>query len=220
MRLNDTEPRPKYKEFYGRNVNEMPKLVADSRVPMSVADIMKKRLEVRNSEDSELKASWHDTYFDTGDGVLYFPNGDLVVAYDSKALREMNSNSKLVGGALDLSNVDLKDVTGQRFTKAQLEKMVLGESLTLEQAKVHPLWIALARDNKLASDYAEMVFAETKERFDYDTNMGVYRDQAGKVPKMRAWVVGWVDGRSGAGGNYVLDDGSGRLVGVASETRK
>ena len=38
--LNEVE---KYKEFPGRNVDQMPKLIAEGRVPMSVAGLMRRR---------------------------------------------------------------------------------------------------------------------------------------------------------------------------------
>ena len=43
LKLNAT--REAYREFYGRNVEQMPKLIADGRVPMSVAGLMQRRLD-------------------------------------------------------------------------------------------------------------------------------------------------------------------------------
>lgn len=218
MRLN--EPIEKFREFYGKNPEQMPKLIADNRVSMSAAGLMQRRLELRNSKDAELKASWMDNYFDIGDGALYVSDGSLTVAYDAQALRDMNEDSKLAYGALDLSDADLKDISGQRFTKEQLEKMVLGQTLTLKQARAHPVWQALAReDTKLLQDYTEMVFTDNKERFEED-NMGIYLGFTSDAPKMRVWYVGGAYSGSGVSGDVRLGDEGGRLVGVVSEMQK
>ena len=217
MRLNDPILREKYETFPSNgtapNTEEMPRLIADNRDPISPAQIMKRRLELRNSDYAEVKENWMYSDFDTGDGALCVPDGSLVVAYDAQALREMTPESKLVGGALDLGDLDLKDVDGTKFTKAQLERMVLGTGLTLEQAKSHPIWEALARDKTLASDYAEMVFKD----HGHDIAMGVSLDQPSDNPKMKAWYVGGVGDESEADGNDDLNYDICRLVGVASE---
>ncbi len=35
-----------FKEFYGKNNEQMPKLIEEGRIPLSVAGLMEKRLEV------------------------------------------------------------------------------------------------------------------------------------------------------------------------------
>ncbi|MEK6856187.1 MAG: hypothetical protein AABX66_03460 [Nanoarchaeota archaeon] len=82
-----------YKEFYGRNVDQMPALVADKRVPLSVAGLMERRL---NSG----KAVWKNNYFDCGDAIAYHPDGGVKIVLDAKPLREMTASSKLKNGAL------------------------------------------------------------------------------------------------------------------------
>ena len=44
--LNDVQ---KHKEFYGRNIEQMPKLIAEGRTPLSIAGLMKRRIEALNS---------------------------------------------------------------------------------------------------------------------------------------------------------------------------
>jgi len=214
MRLN--KPVEKFKEFYGKNTEQMPKLVAEGRAPLSVAGLMRGRLEYRNSDDSELHSNWNNNYFDTGDGALYMPDGKLVIAYDATALREMTGQSKTINGALALEGLAQADVEGVIFTKDDLGKMVLGQGLTRNQVENHPMWQTLVReDTNLLRNYADMIFTDNN----YETAMGIFLDSPFKVPKMRAWFVGRADGRSGASGDG-LDDDNGRLVGVASETQK
>ena len=42
--FNEPTLRKPYESFEGRNVNQMPLLIADGRVPASVADVMERRL--------------------------------------------------------------------------------------------------------------------------------------------------------------------------------
>src|SRR3989344_2984291 len=100
LKLNAT--REAYKEFYGRNTEQMPKLIADGRVPINVSQLMQRRLDVRNS-DGEVKASYLDNYFDTGDAVVYHPDGRVKVVLDSQNLREITPQSPLSNGALILT---------------------------------------------------------------------------------------------------------------------
>ena len=217
MRLNRIMSRKKYEEFYGSPLDQMPRLIADNRIPMSSAQLMKKRLELRNYDYAKLKEDWMDNYFDTGDGALYMPDGSLIVVYDFQALKNMTPRSKLIGRALDLKDLDLKDVNGQTFTKAELEKLIIGKGLTLEQARTHPIWQALARgDNKLANDYAKMIFEDNG----YDTAMSIFLDSPSKDQKMRAWYIDGTDDRSDVSGSFNLDYYNSRLVGIASEMQE
>ena len=207
--------REAYREFYGRNTEQMPKLIADGRIPMNVSQFMQRRLDVRNSDD-EVKSSYIDNYFDTGDAVVYHPDGQVKVVLDSQHLREINSDSNIRGGELILSTDIYDSLEGEEFKKGKLGKTE--SSLYLQDVKAHPVWKTLARDQALLNDYADYIFAEGKKRFDYDTMMGVYLDSAaGDNVKMRSWCVGRLECRSNAIGWYVLGNLSGRLLGIAPE---
>jgi len=212
LKLNAT--REAYREFYGRNIEQMPKLIADGRVPMSVAGLMQRRLNVRNS-DANVKTYYMDNYFDTGDAVAYHPDGRVKLVLDSKTLREMTPYTQRVGGALLLTEDVYNALQGEEFKKGKLGKT--GEWLTREQVKAHPVWKVLARDQSLLNDYVDYIFAEGKQRFNDDTAMGVFTDSVENGPKLRAWCVDGLRGRSLAGGRYVLDADGGRLVGIAPE---
>ena len=70
-----------------------------------------------------------------------------------------------------------------------LSKVTEGDWLAKDKTKSHPFWKFLARNDELLNDYVDAVFSQAKERFDYDTAMGVYLDSPGEKPKMRAWLV-------------------------------
>ena len=141
LKLNAT--REAYKEFYGRNTKQMPKLIADGRVPMSVAGLMQRRLDVRNS-DADVKSSYLDNYFDSGDVMVYHPDGRVKIVLDSQTLRDVTPNSELINGALVLTEDAYNVLQGEEFKKGKLGKV--NEGLTREQAKAHPVWKVLARD--------------------------------------------------------------------------
>ena len=212
LKLNAT--REAYQEFYGRNTQQMPKLIADGRIPMNVSQLMQKRLDVRNSED-EIKAAYMDNYFDTGDAVVYHTDGRVKVVLDSQHLREINSGSNIRGNALILSKDIYDSLQGEEFKKGKLGKVE--NSLSLADVKAHPVWKTLARDQTLLNDYADFIFAEGKKRFGYDEAMGIYMDSASDNVKLRSWCVNWLGGGSGAYGGSDLDDDRGRLLGIAPE---
>ncbi len=203
-----------YKKFYGRNTEQMPKLIAEGRVPMNVAQLMQIRLDVRNS-DAKVKSFYMDNYFDTGDAVVYHPDGRVKIVLDSQTLREMTPDTQRVGGALLLTEDAYNTLEGEEFKKGKLGKVETW--LSKKDVKVNPVWRVLARDQALLDDYADYIFAERKQRFGYDTAMGVYPDSAGDNLKMRAWCVGGLGYMSYAYGGDVLGIGSGRLLGIAPE---
>jgi len=185
LKLNAT--REAFQEFYGRNTEQMPKLIADSRIPMSVAGLMQRRLDVRNS-DADVKSSYMDNYFDTGDAVVYHPDGRAKIVLDSEDLRVMTPESPRGGGALVLTEDAYNVLQGEEFKKGKFGK--IGDWLTKKDVKTHPVWKILSRDQALLDDYADYIFAEGKERFSYDTAMGISPCSAnGDTPEMRAWYV-------------------------------
>jgi putative NADPH-quinone reductase len=215
LRLNQSPE--KFKEFYGRNVEQMPKLIAEGRVPLSVSGLMQRRLDIRNASD-DVKSSWIDSYFDTGDAVVYHPDGRVKIVLDSQTLREMSPDSKRNAGALVLTPEQYDAMNGEEFKKGKLGKV--NEGMSEADVKAHPVWKVLARDPALLNDYVDYIFAEGKKRFGYDTSMGVYPSSVkGNTPEMRAWFVYRFEGRSSVYGWGGLDYDYGRLVGVAPEAQ-
>lgn len=214
-----------YKEFYGSNLEQMPKLIAECRSPMNVSQLMQRRLDFRNGPQ-DVKTAWMDNYFDTGDAVVYHPDGSLLIIPDSLSLREMNPQSQLRNRVLLLDKD--KDMALALYNHLkncdgvlELKKGKVGKTetaLTREEAKASPVWKALARDKSLLADYVDFIFAEGKQRFNYDNAMGVYMGSCGgDAPEMRAFCVDGLDLRSLVCGRVDLVNDIGRLVGVAPE---
>lgn len=217
LTLNIPEEGEKFKEFYGRNVEQMPLLVSEGRTPLSVAGLMQRRLETRNASN-DIKPSWMDNYSDTGDAFAYHPDGRVKIVLDSQTLREMTSESKRNGGALILGEDVYNALQEEEFKKGELGK--LETSLSAKDVKSHPVWRALARDQSLLNEYTDLIFSEAKQRFRYDSNMGIYLDSAqGESPEMRAVCVLRLEYRSSVYGRYYLGSIYGHLVGVAPEAQ-
>ena len=87
LKLN--EPVEKFKEFYGRNIDQMPELIKEGRAPLSTAGLMKRRLEVLTASE-DVKGAWWDNYFDTGDAVIYHPDGRFKVVLNAEPMKELN----------------------------------------------------------------------------------------------------------------------------------
>ena len=59
MTLQLNVPTPDFKEFYGRNMDQMPLLIAEARTPLSAAGLMTRRLEVLSQGVPEqVKSNW------------------------------------------------------------------------------------------------------------------------------------------------------------------
>ncbi len=239
-------PREAFKQFYGRNVDQMPRLLAGDRVPISVAGLMQRRLDGRNS-DAYVNRSCLDNFFNTGDAVVYHRDGRVKIVLDSQTLRDITPKSKLRDGALVLTEEAYNALQGEEFKKGELGKVDGG--LSREQAKAHPVWKVLARDQALLNDYVDYIFGEYQKRFGKDTPldnlklmgvslyplgnlnlmkvsklMEVSPDSGRNEPRMRAWYIGmraWyvssLEYGSYADGRCDLDNDGGCFLGIALE---
>jgi hypothetical protein len=209
LKLNATPET--YKIFYGNNLIRMPPLMAEGRVPINVTQLMQIRLDYRNGPQ-DVKSFWMTNYFDTGDAVVYNPNGDVKVVLDSQTLREMNSQSTLRKMALLLTEDVYKALEGEVFKKGKLGKV--NASLTRAETKAQPIWQVLARDKSLLADYVDFIFAKGKESYNYDELMGVYPSScSGDQPEMRSLCVSGLYDGSVLSGRSDVDFDGGQLVG-------
>ncbi len=221
MSLKLNASREAYQEFYGRKTEQMPKLIADGRVPLSVSGLMQRRLDVRNSDD-KVKSAWMDNYFDTGDAVVYHPDGRVKIVLDSEDLRNMTLDTPRNSGALIVTPESYDALQGEEFKKGKLGKT--GDCMSREDVKAHPVWKVLARDQGLLNDYIDHIFGEYQARFAKGTPlediraMRIFpRSANGNTPEMRAWYVNGLEYGSDAVGGSDLDDYLVRLVGIAPE---
>jgi hypothetical protein len=128
----------------------------------------------------------------------------------------MTSESPRSNGALVLASEIYNTLQGEEFKKGKLGKV--NEWMSREDVKAHPIWKTLARDQALLDDYVDYIFAEGKQKFGYDTALGVFPSSAqGNMPEMRAWCVDRLVTRSDVNGRFALGNDYGRLLGIAPE---
>ena len=155
-----------------------------------------------------------DNYFDTGDAVVYHPDGRVKIVLDSQTLRDMTPESPRSNGALILASEVYDPLQGEEFKKGKLS--TTDAPLSREEVKAHPVWKFLARDQGLLNDYTDYIFGEYQARFAKGTSledvraMGVFPDSA-VSPKMRACLSTAHTGLPAGG----FVDGGGRFVGRA-----
>ncbi len=229
----DKHKIPIFREFYGSNVAQMPELIKAGRTPVSFAGVIQRRLNLRNGQ-KDVKDAWMNNYFDTGDAVVYNPEGETLVVLDSQNLRDMTAESPRNGGALLLNSdrdkafADYEQLKKSpnvvAFKKGKLGKV--NEALSREEVKAHAVWKILSRDQALLNDAVDYTFNEYKQRFAKDTPaediriMGFYPGSCnGKAPEMRAFFVSRLEFGSNVLGGSGLDFVDGRLVGLAPEAR-
>ena len=229
--FNEQRIRRPHEEFFGPLVQKMPALRADGRVPVWTSYLMERRLNSAN-------AAWGDNYLFTGDLVATDGNGEykFVFTSDNKGnitplgnqlLDLINPKAELSNGAIFLDQYDA--ITGAGVVPfLSKDCTFLGRDMSPEEALNSKLWRISARhpdevhadfaeDAKLLPTYIERMGAEMKTRFQYDEIMGVWLDEAIRIPSFRAWYVSRLSVRSQAGGVDNLDGTFGRLVGVAPE---
>ncbi len=209
MTLDLNETIQPYKHFEGKNIEQMPLLIKEGRIPISVTGLMQRRLYSG-------KQDWKNNYFDTGDAFVYHPDGRVKIVLDAPPLRTLNPESTLKNGGLVLEDGVYETLLGPEFVRDTLTDM-LEHDLSAEEVKTHPIWRAFARDYALLNEYTDRMFAEMKKEYNYEIAMSVYLPSKEKVPTLRAAYVYGLEVRSQLGSWGGLDFGSGRLVGVAPE---
>lgn len=210
METTHVKKIPDFTLFEGPNNREMPKLIAEGFVPASAAQIMRGRLEGKLS---------FDEYHDSGDVIVYHPDGRVKLVYDSKDLRKLNTESPLSAGALVLPDGAWESLGGEEFSHDRLA-LYVGKRRSKDSTKGNPFWQWLARDDQALLDaYADQMFDRVKQRYGYDEEaMGIFISSSNNVPVLRLWCLGGVANYYGgnADGDCRLDYDGGRLAGVGA----
>ncbi len=218
MTLQLNKPIIDYKAFpedgTAPNTEQMPKLIAEEREPLSVRGLMKRRLNVLNSA-TKLKNNWWNNWFDTGDGIAYHPSGKAKIVLNALPLRDLNQNNRLSDGALIMEDGLYEQLQGLELSKSDLKKYARNEPLSVNKVLNNPIWIELTgKDIDLLKEYGNVTFNLAKENYNYDKNMRIYVSSSQNLPTMRLWCVNWLYSGSNANGRVHLGRGYGRLVGV------
>ncbi len=171
---------------------------------------------------TEIMENWFDKRIDTCDGVVRHSDGRLKVVLDAQYLRQLTHDTKLVDGAVPLSDDVYRGLSGEEFSSKQVGQY-FNKPLSRGEAKQHPVWLSLLRgDQGLLNMAVNVIFSQANGRLGgVGKMMGIYTPSAPKEGASgRLWSVCRLDdyiNYSRANGSSHLDDLNGRLVGVAPE---
>ncbi len=206
-------------EYFGRNTEKMPKLLADGREPMCIAHLMEQRTAVRQRGKNQGQHNdWWNNYFDNADLSLRHPDkGVKVIPYSRQVLdflkQYVTPDTKLVDDAVPLPDGLFEAMEGLALTPRQAEQLH-GRGYTPKEAKKSEFWQTVAQSQKRLNKYVDAVVAETGRE---QNLMNTYFSPVSKVPTGRLWCVHDRNNVSIAYGYDYLAVDLGRLVGVAPE---
>lgn len=221
------------REYYGRNIDTMPKILKAGETPMWTAKLLEKRL-YHGDEYSDL---WD--YFDSSDLVVYPKGNDkeiyLLLTADNKGKISKNGRDalRLIKEGNLASNYlaivkNLDELKGNNLIKIPLNDIIIGQGLTQEEILSEQLLRIVARhpdevssefagDKYLLQEYAKKVKSKTKK----SKNMSIYLGESLKdKTSFGPLVVGELECGSQLRCWYGLGNSNGRFVGLAPEALK
>ena len=228
-----SQPATKLRSFYGRVIDKMPKLLSGKdiegkvvdvpREPMTPKQLVTERVNGQNQNDKQLLIN---NYVFTAYAVIPDPDSDEVILVPksnpmvAELIRGLNPKSNLTNGALDV------DTEKYQAIKADKNSLTLSEDIangfrkspySQEKARQGAWDNMLEGDSKLRADNLKLV--QKIKGGSMKDRMGLWLPST-EYKGLRLLVVGSVgDGYSVAIGDYYLDIGNGRLVGVAPEAQ-
>ncbi|MEK6857667.1 MAG: hypothetical protein AABX39_03715 [Nanoarchaeota archaeon] len=190
-----------YKTFPGKYVEQMPSLLKKEYNPLSIYDLVVKRLEVLNTAEEDF---WWSTDFDTSDGIVYNLDFTFKIFLDADFLKKVDKNTSLVNGSIVLEDLFSSERTFFR------NEHIFCRNLDQNESKEHHCWIKILRENtKLLSDYSDAVWSKSSK----DDNMGIFIAPPEKVLSGCALHLSQIARQSDIGGDFYLDFKRGLLVG-------
>lgn len=202
-----------YKEFKGNNIDMMPKLISEGFTPMTFSQIMERKLEAANSSDP-VKKAWLFNYFNSADAIAYNPDGTGKIILNSQVVRDINPNSKLRNGALDISDI-YNSLIGEKLSKEEFEKYATTGTLSKEKVLNNKVWNILSREDKtLLKEYTDMTFSTGYLSFGCEKMMGVFAPDFQDVPTLNLWSFVGIDYYAYVYGQNNFDVDNGRFVGM------
>ena len=219
-----------YREFSGetgkkRFIDQMPALVEAGYSPMSIAEIMKRRVEVADFR-REIRNSWINNHFSSGDAIVYHPNGkEFLICLDSEELRDVNFASQfdLEHGALPLGRD--KEEGLRKYDQLKLDRKNIPfkvkdlEGLPFHayrrEVKSNPIWLAVARDREVLEEYVDFVFDTHRNKNGRLKGMDIFLGgTSGNIPELRPLYISGFDSESYLFGRQGLDSPLGHLIGI------
>ena len=232
-----TKTATQYKAYNGRNVDQMPLMLAQGVVPLPTAEFMRNR--------EAIVGQLGDIYADASDFVAYggkrasdeirmimtVDNQGRITEAGRKALELISPVQERSSGAIVLNDELYDGFNGANvvaLSRKDLKKYGVDKNLTEAQVLNHPGWRVLLRhpdavpaefayDKGFMQEVVGRTFAEMNKQHGYTEGMGFYPDGSEKHAKLRAWYVLRLGNGSDARGGSDLGSDRGRFVGIAPE---
>jgi hypothetical protein len=155
INLDDSPHIPIYKPFEGAYVETMPALRAEGRIPMSLAGLMKRRLQVLKSGNQELIDNWWENDIYSSTGLAYYKN-KIKIVENPKFLLGIRKNARLFyGGKMAIAPKQFHNLEGQAFL---CDEVTRGKIMSRDEVIEQLSWKAVAKDNELLKNYADAHF--------------------------------------------------------------
>lgn len=194
-----------YIYFCGDAREIMPKLKEEGFVPLSISDIMRRRLEVIDTRYDALKSSLWFNQFSNGDGIIMFPDGGAITVTDSEDLRNLNLESKLltskelqdqiVGDGL-ICPSSLLEGAKIHLTKPEVDQYMGQSYSSAEQVSSNPFWRVLARDKDLLYKYSNLNFVFTKQLYETQNGMAIVAQEHYNIPVLKMLYLEGINNES------------------------
>jgi hypothetical protein len=152
-----------YAVYEGKLIDTLPQVKFQGDRILSIADIMRKRLESWNSNNrygSALEDSIFETELISSDGFRYHPDGRLRIVYDSPVLRGVDEKNIILSnnGSIILPNGTFDKFDGEEISKIEVDKFSQkGYNFdNIKEIVNNPILLGLARGDKvLLEEYAK-----------------------------------------------------------------
>ena len=223
-----TKTTTQFKAYSGRNIDQIPLMLAQGVVPFSVAGFMRNR--------NGIMGQFGNIYVDTSDLVAY---GGKKASDQVKMILTVDNQSRITDNGrktLELISPSQKRRNGAITLTGELYDGLNGPgviTLTRNEIEGYGLdnraWRILMRDsNEVPAEFAydkAQTLEAVQRTIDgvrakgLDNPMGVCLDGFEKHAKLRAWCVSALGAGSGARGWINLDNVGGCFVGIAPEAQ-
>ncbi len=182
MKFDFNEPNERsddsYRYYRGKLLEKMPLLIAEGRIPVSVADVLERRLHSENP-------LWKKKKIDTGDMFVYHPDGKIKVVLDAQLLRELTPQTRFCNGAILLEDGAYEALDGAEFKLQEISTR-----LSVESAKTDPFWKYIARNGALVEACFEKFFPRSSGFSDHREGMGANLFFQGNKPYAKTISIG------------------------------
>ncbi len=168
--LTGSDEQYEYRIFTGRYIDQITQLIALGYQPLSLAEIIEKRM----SAPDEVSKVWRYNCFDSTDGIARGVKGDAIIGREIDLLYKLTPKKPVSRNALTLTLEEWEDLKGRKdflhLTANQVAQannkgyIFKNNKWEPENKIVEELWTFLAKKQSLR-DYLSWIGSRTSERY-------------------------------------------------------